>query len=73
MTIPEYRAAYGIQAKELARRIGISHDMISRFAGGYRRPSYRTGIKLVIETAGRVTLADLAVRRTRIKTNPYLP
>lgn len=63
MTIRQWRKAQNLTAAELARRLGVHPSLLSRWERGINIPEGANIAKLLIETKGEVSVADITKKR----------
>jgi DNA-binding transcriptional regulator YdaS (Cro superfamily) len=59
MTLAEYLETTRGAASDLARKLGVSHTTVARWAAGKMEPSLTTCARIEQHTAGRVRVGDL--------------
>jgi transcriptional regulator with XRE-family HTH domain len=60
MTIQEWREAEGFTQEEAGARVGVKRSHWCRLESGERLPGFRTLVKIVRLSKGRVTVEDIA-------------
>jgi DNA-binding transcriptional regulator YdaS (Cro superfamily) len=59
MTLAEYIETTRGAASDLARKLGVSHTTVARWAAGKMEPGLTTCARIEEHTAGKVTVGDL--------------
>ncbi|MFY8047907.1 MAG: helix-turn-helix domain-containing protein [Erythrobacter sp.] len=65
MTLAEYIKASRGTAAELAKKLGVSHTTVYRWAAGTIEPSLKACSRIEEHTEGAVTVADLVAQAKR--------
>jgi DNA-binding transcriptional regulator YdaS (Cro superfamily) len=65
MTLAEYFSMTRGGASALARKLGVSHSTVSRWASGKMEPSLATCARIEQHTGGKVRVRDLVAQATR--------
>ena len=65
MTLAEYFQTTRGGASALARKLGVSHTTVSRWAAGKMEPSLATCAQIERHTGGKVCVRDLVAQASR--------
>lgn len=65
MTLADYLASTRGAASELARKLGVSHSTVARWASGAMEPSLVTCARIERHTGGKVKVRDLVRQATQ--------